>query len=87
MLFFLCYYLIKLSDLIFQEFYYFLLMKVSKEQRIKDIINIYKIWLSNSEIAEELEIKLTTVKNYMKRYIRTREDYNKKKGEFSQCRK
>lgn len=50
-------------------------MRGSKEQTINDIINLYKIGLSNSEIAEELEIELTTVKNYMKRYIRTREDY------------
>lgn len=50
-------------------------MRGSKEKTIKDIINLYKIGLTNSEIAEELEIELTTVKNYMKRYIRTREDY------------
>lgn len=50
-------------------------MKGCKEQRIKDIINLYKIGLTNSEIAEELEVELITVKNYMKRYIRTRADY------------
>lgn len=50
-------------------------MKGSKEQRIKNICSLFKAGFTNSQIAEELEIELTTVKNYMKRYIRTREDY------------
>lgn len=50
-------------------------MKGSKEQRIKNICSLFKAGFTNSEISEELEIELTTVKNYMKRYIRTREDY------------
>ena len=50
-------------------------MGSTKELIIKDICNLYKIGLTNSEIADELEISLETVKSYMKRYIRTCKDY------------
>lgn len=51
------------------------MIKLTKEQLIKDICNLYKSGLTSREIAEELGISNENVKSYMKRYIRLRKDY------------
>lgn len=50
-------------------------MGLTKELIIKDICDLYKIGLTNTEIADELGMSLETIKSYMKRYIRTDKDY------------
>lgn len=46
------------------------------EEKIKKfILSLYKAGYVPSEISEELEVTVDTVKNYIKRNIRTREDF------------
>lgn len=47
-----------------------------KDKNIENICNLYKMGLTNTQIAEELDMTLENVKSYMKRYIRIRTDYS-----------
>ncbi|WWU66800.1 hypothetical protein QJR26_18730 (plasmid) [Clostridium baratii] len=47
-----------------------------KDKNIENICNLYKMGLTNTQIAEELNMTLENVKSYMKRYIRIRADYS-----------
>lgn len=55
-------------------------MFLDKEKIKKFILSLYEAGFVPSEISEELEISVHTVKNYIKRNIRTREDFAKIKA-------